>query len=79
MLGRDAGPYTFRNLVRVVRLKREESWDHTAAIVASILNARTGMKKHQMVNAEKLNPYRTRKRTGGKIRIADMARGFGIR
>lgn len=80
ILNQDVGPYSLRSLMRMARLKLQFDWDHTAGIVATILNARQGVKQNQWINPEKINPYRTGpRRKGDKIRIADMARGFGVK
>lgn len=63
----------------MVQLKLQLDWDRTSAVVATILNSRSGVKKSQMVLPDKVNPYRTRKKSGGKVRLADMARGFGVK
>lgn len=76
----DVGPYSLRSLSRMIKVRLGYEWDHTAAVIAIIHNSRMGIKRNQMIDAEKLNPYRQKKkRKRGKIKIADMARGFGVK
>jgi len=64
----------------MVELKLQLDWDHTASIIAMMHNSRMGVKRNQMISPESANPYRQKKKKrGGKIRIADMARGFGVK
>ena len=74
------GPYTLRELVRMVETRQRIMWDHTAMLVATILNSRQGVTRKDMIrNPSKLNPYRQRVLTPqrSKMTIAQFARGFG--
>lgn len=57
-MGIDIGPYTLRELIRMVEVKQTERWDHTASVCATILNARQGVEK--FTDPMDLNPYRKR-------------------
>lgn len=73
------GPYTLRALVRMVELRQRIEWDHTAMIVATILNSRQGLARKDLIkDPSRLNPYRKKvKRKSAKIQLTDFAKAFG--
>ncbi len=76
ILGRDAGPYTLRELIEDANYKLQLDWDHTAVIEAAILNSRFGIQKKDISRPD--NPYRKQeKKVGGKVSIDSIAEGFG--
>jgi len=76
----DVGPHSLRSLSRIYENRMRAEWDHTAALITIIHNTRQGIKASQMITPDKVNPYRIKKRKlGNKLKIADMARGFGAK
>lgn len=66
-----------RELVTMLTALRREQADHTAAICATILNSRMGIKQSQCIDPEKLNPYRKRKKKKGeRLTIEQFGRAF---
>ena len=62
----------------MVRVSRREEQDHTAQIMAAVHNSRQGLKRHQLINPEKLNAYRRKPRSKGhKMSIEQFAAGWG--
>jgi len=74
----DVGPFSLRELSRMVDLKMKCDWDHTSAIYSIIHNSQMGIKRHQMLTPDKVNPFRRAvRKKNRKVPIIELAKGFG--
>lgn len=49
--------HSLRELVWAHDAKQRSEWDHTAQLVATILNSRMGVRKHDMVSPAQVHPF----------------------
>lgn len=59
-LGIDPHPYSLRELTEMENARATEEWDHTSAILATIVNCRP-FRKGRLVDPQKLHPIRRKR------------------
>ena len=62
MSGVDRRTHSLRELSWAARAKQSEAWDHTASVVATVLNCRMGIKRHQRTDPRSVHPFARKKR-----------------
>lgn len=58
----DPAPFSLRELVWMAEHHQSTQWNHTSLIVATVLNARLGVKRQHLVKPQRIHPYHRRQR-----------------
>jgi len=76
VVGVNPDPFTLRELLWMREGKASESWDHTAAIVATLANIHRDNKKTKAITIDQIHPYLKPQATNKPLPMAAFKQHF---